>query len=105
MDLAGPAPAPAPVSRPTPAAPADIRVAAVVQREINAFVLDTLGKYLKPAILDALRREVDPSFSEARLEAFLQTGLPPALTSGAALPPALTPDSGDAPFYGGTRVP
>ncbi len=44
--LASPAPAltPAPVSRPTPATAADNRVAAVVQREINAFILDTLGK-------------------------------------------------------------
>ncbi len=97
--LASPAPTPTPaaVYRPAPAAPADNRVAAVVQREINAFILDTLGKYLKPAILDAIRREVDPSFSEARFEALFQAGLPAALTSGTAIPLSLAPGAAVTP--------
>ena len=96
--LAGPAPAPAAVYRPAPAAPVDNRVAAVVQREINAFILDTLGKYLKPAILDAIRREVDPSFSEARFEALFQAGLPGALTSATAIPSSPAPGGAVTPL-------
>uniref|UniRef100_A0A7C5EMD4 SDR family NAD(P)-dependent oxidoreductase n=1 Tax=Desulfobacca acetoxidans TaxID=60893 RepID=A0A7C5EMD4_9BACT len=48
-------------------------VAAIVQREINHFILESFGKYLKPAILAALRREVDPAFSEAALDRVLGT--------------------------------
>ena len=93
MTLPRPAPAPALASRPATAGLADNRAATVMQREINTFVLETFGKYLKPAILEAIRREVDPSFSEARFEELLNTSLPagPALaavplstTSGAA---------------------
>ena len=71
-----PSPAPAPAPRPAPAGLADNRAAMVMQREINAFVLDTFGKYLKPAILAAIRREVDPSFSEARFEELFNASLP-----------------------------
>jgi len=82
--------APAPAPRPPPPIPADNRAVAVMQREINTFVLDTFGKYLKPAILEAIRREVDPSFSEARFaelfNASLLTG--PALAAG---PPSTVP--------------
>ena len=93
------APAPAPAPRPTPARAADNRAVAVMQREINTFILDTFGKYLKPAILEAIRREVDPSFSEARFaelfNASLLTGpalaaIPPSTAPGAAAP-ALPP--------------
>ena len=89
------APAPAPAPRPTPAPAADNRAVAVMQREINTFILDTFGKYLKPAILEAIRREVDPSFSEARFaelfNASLLTGpalaaIPPSSAPGAAAP-------------------
>ena len=67
----------------------------VMQREINTFIIDTFGKYLKPAILEAIRREVDPSFSEARFaelfNASLLTGpalaaIPPSSAPGAAAP-------------------
>jgi acyl transferase domain-containing protein/NAD(P)H-dependent flavin oxidoreductase YrpB (nitropropane dioxygenase family)/NAD(P)-dependent dehydrogenase (short-subunit alcohol dehydrogenase family)/acyl carrier protein len=90
VTLPRPAPAPAPAPRPSPAGSADNRAAAVVQREINAFVLDTFGKYLKPAILDAIRREVDPAFSEARFEELFRASLQggPAF---AALPPVTAP--------------
>jgi malonyl CoA-acyl carrier protein transacylase len=95
VTLARPAPAPAPAPRPAPAGLADNRAAMVMQREINTFILETFGKYLKPAILEAIRREVDPSFSEARFEelfnASLTTGpaveaMPPASAPGAAAP-------------------
>ena len=90
VTLPQPAPAPAPAPRPTPAGLADHRAVAVMQREINTFILDTFGKYLKPAILEAIRREVDPSFSEARFEELFNASLPtgPAL---AAIPPSTAP--------------
>jgi acyl transferase domain-containing protein/NAD(P)H-dependent flavin oxidoreductase YrpB (nitropropane dioxygenase family)/NAD(P)-dependent dehydrogenase (short-subunit alcohol dehydrogenase family)/acyl carrier protein len=95
VTLAQAAPAPAPAPRPAPAPAADNRALAVMQREINTFILDTFGKYLKPAILEAIRREVDPSFSEARFaelfNASLLTGpalaaIPPFSAPGAAAP-------------------
>ena len=60
----------------------------VLQREINTFILDTFGKYLKPAILDAIRREVDPSFSEARFEELFKASLPAGLGLAAIIPAA-----------------
>ncbi len=90
VTLARPAPAPAPAPRPAPAGSADHRAAAVMQREINTFILETFGKYLKPAILEAIRSEVDPAFSEARFEELFNA----SLTTGpaaAAAPPASTP--------------
>ena len=74
-----------------------------MQREINTFILDTFGKYLKPAILEAIRREVDPSFSEARFaelfNASLLTG--PSL---AAIPPSTAPRRGSGSLTpGGSR--
>ena len=97
------APAPAPAPRPAPAPAADNRAVMVMQREINTFILDTFGKYLKPAILEAIRREVDPSFSEARFaelfNASLLTG--PAL---AAIPPSSARGRGNASLTsGGSR--
>jgi acyl transferase domain-containing protein/NAD(P)H-dependent flavin oxidoreductase YrpB (nitropropane dioxygenase family)/NAD(P)-dependent dehydrogenase (short-subunit alcohol dehydrogenase family)/acyl carrier protein len=90
VTLFRPAPMPAPAPRPTPAGLADHRAAAVVQREINTFILDTFGKYLKPAILEAIRREVDPSFSEARFEELFNASLP-AVPGLAFISPAAAP--------------
>ncbi len=53
--------APAPVER-------------IIQREINAFVVDSFGRFLKPAILEAIRREHDGSFSEESLDRLLFDG-------------------------------
>jgi len=103
---AAPAAAPAP-ARPTPL-PAGDRVAAVVQREINAFVLESFGKFLKPAIVEAVRREADPFFDEARLEALLGGGVAapvapaarpaiPAPAAPAAAPVAPSPPARPAP--------
>jgi acyl transferase domain-containing protein/NAD(P)H-dependent flavin oxidoreductase YrpB (nitropropane dioxygenase family)/NAD(P)-dependent dehydrogenase (short-subunit alcohol dehydrogenase family)/acyl carrier protein len=99
-----PQPAPTPAPRPIPVGLADHQAAAVMQREINTFILDTFGKYLKPAILEAIRREVDPSFSEARFEELFNTSLPavpglaaitPSSAAGAAVGVGLTPAAGD----------
>jgi malonyl CoA-acyl carrier protein transacylase len=43
----------------------------IVQREINAFVLESFGRFLKPGLLSALRREHDPNFSEESLDQWL----------------------------------
>ncbi|MFC1884078.1 SDR family NAD(P)-dependent oxidoreductase [Thermodesulfobacteriota bacterium] len=50
-------------------------ILSVVQKEINSFVLESFGKYLKPQIVQAVRREVDPSFTEEKLSSFLGAGL------------------------------
>lgn len=48
----------------------------IIQREINSFVLESFGKYLKPQIVAAVRREVDPLFTEEKLASLLKAGLP-----------------------------
>jgi|UniRef100_A0A7V6A1L5 acyl transferase domain-containing protein/NAD(P)H-dependent flavin oxidoreductase YrpB (nitropropane dioxygenase family)/NAD(P)-dependent dehydrogenase (short-subunit alcohol dehydrogenase family)/acyl carrier protein len=92
VDLS-PAPA-ATAPAPRPAAPlAAADVAAIIQREINAFVLGSFGKYLKPAILEALRREVNPAFTEAELDQLLGDGVSsaPAPAMPAPARPAAAP--------------
>ncbi len=93
-----------------PAAPAGVvtapaspeKVASVVQREINTFVLESFGKYLKPAILAALRQEVDSSLSETDLDRILQEGFRAAPAPMVSLPqrgaqPAPSPAPAAAP--------
>ena len=48
--------------------PSEDRVGAIVQREINAFVLESFGKIIKPQIVEAVRRELDPGFTRERLD-------------------------------------
>ncbi len=48
---------------------------AIVQREINRFVLETFGRFLKPDILEAIRHEVDPAFQEDDLASVVQSML------------------------------
>ena len=60
----------------------DHRVATIIQREINAFILDSFGKIIKPQIVEAVRRELDPTFDQDRLEQILGT-TPVAPTPGA----------------------
>ena len=43
----------------------------IIQREINRFVMEKFGSLLKPTILDAIRREIDPAFQEADLSSAL----------------------------------
>jgi acyl transferase domain-containing protein/NAD(P)H-dependent flavin oxidoreductase YrpB (nitropropane dioxygenase family)/NAD(P)-dependent dehydrogenase (short-subunit alcohol dehydrogenase family)/acyl carrier protein len=86
LDLS-PAPA-APAPRPASAPVAGDAVAAIVQREINHFVLESFGKFLKPAILEALRREVNPAFTEAELDRVLGDGFTAASARALAAPPS-----------------
>lgn len=46
-------------------------VSSILQREINAFVLQCFGEILKPKLLNVLRQEVDPNFTEMQLEKIL----------------------------------
>lgn len=66
----------APPSGITTRPPADNRVGTIVQREINAFVLESFGRIIKPQIVEAIRRELDPDFSEDRLDQILGSELP-----------------------------
>jgi len=67
--LAVPSPVPAITVRST----SQDRLAAIVQREINAFVLKSFGEYIKPLVVDAIRRELDPQFTLERLDRSLGT--------------------------------
>jgi malonyl CoA-acyl carrier protein transacylase len=54
---------------PTPQAPGALE--SMVQREINAFVMESFGRFLKPALLARIRNDFDPQFSPDNLEALL----------------------------------
>ncbi len=46
-------------------------LAYIVQREINAFIMESFGRFLKPNLLAAIRRDHDPQFSEESLDGVL----------------------------------
>lgn len=46
----------------------------IIQREINLFALDGVERYLKPAIVAAIQREIDPSFNRDALNTFFSPG-------------------------------
>ena len=52
--------------------------ARIMQREINRFMLETFGRFLKPNILAALRRELNPTFTETELAAMIKSMLGPS---------------------------
>ena len=58
-----------------PGFPGSSPVEGIVQREINRFVLETFGRFLKPNILEAIRREVNPTFREDDLASVIQSML------------------------------
>ncbi|WP_306549732.1 SDR family NAD(P)-dependent oxidoreductase [Desulfobulbus sp.] len=68
------APVPAPISSVSGLISAK-PVERIIQREINRFVLETFGRFLKPNILDAIRGELHPQFQEGNLAAALQSML------------------------------
>jgi acyl transferase domain-containing protein/NAD(P)H-dependent flavin oxidoreductase YrpB (nitropropane dioxygenase family)/NAD(P)-dependent dehydrogenase (short-subunit alcohol dehydrogenase family)/acyl carrier protein len=85
--------------------PSEDGVAAIVQREINAFVLESFGRILKPQIVEAVRRELDPGFTQERLERILGQA-PASLPQGefperkdrpAPLPRKVSPEGSDLP--------
>lgn len=57
----------------------ELKIQGIIQQTINTFMLESFGKYLKPAILEAIRQKVDPGFTETRLEKLLG-GTVPAFT-------------------------
>jgi acyl transferase domain-containing protein/NAD(P)-dependent dehydrogenase (short-subunit alcohol dehydrogenase family)/acyl carrier protein len=85
---------PSPPSEMAAQIPADKRVAAIMQREINSFVLESFGRIIKPQILEAIRRELDPNFNftPERLDQIL--GGPPAPLP---LPQVSSPERGERP--------
>jgi malonyl CoA-acyl carrier protein transacylase len=50
-------------------------VEGIVQREINRFVIETFGRFLKPSILEAIRQELDPTFQEGDLSSVIKSML------------------------------
>jgi NAD(P)-dependent dehydrogenase (short-subunit alcohol dehydrogenase family)/acyl carrier protein len=47
-----------------------------MQREINAFIVESFGRFLIPGLLNAIRREHDPNFKEEDLERLLRSYFP-----------------------------
>lgn len=81
-----------------------------VEREINAFVLDSFGRFLKPAILAAIRRDHDPNFTEAGLESLLvnmypSAGSPNPVIYQAPVQPLAVPSGTKAPLQQLAAVP
>ncbi len=66
----------APAARPPEPGPVGSSpVEVIIQREINRFMLETFGRFLKPGILEAIRRELHPAFQEGDLSAALTSML------------------------------
>jgi len=47
----------------------------IIQREINRFVIETFGRFLKSNILEAIRQELDPTFQEGDLSSVIKSML------------------------------
>jgi malonyl CoA-acyl carrier protein transacylase len=47
----------------------------IIQREINRFVIETFGRFLKPNILEAIHQELDPTFQEGDLSSVIKSML------------------------------
>ena len=59
---------PAPGLRTSELGPAGLSpVERIIQREINRFVIETFGRFLRPNILEAIRQELDPTFQKGDL--------------------------------------
>ena len=47
----------------------------IIQREINRFMIETFGRSLKPNMLEAIRKELNPTFQEGDLSSVIQSML------------------------------
>ena len=56
----------------------------IVLGQIEAFVRESFGRFLKPSLLDAIRRDYDPQFTEKKLDSALSAMFPGL--SGTPLP-------------------
>lgn len=43
----------------------------IIQREINSFVLESFGRFLRPSLLSAIQRDYDSSFTPEKLDSML----------------------------------
>jgi len=82
-----------------PQAPGPVGVEQIIQREINSFVLETFGRFLRPAILAAVRKHYDPSYHEEQLDRLLLEMYPAAsLPHGTAPMPLPAPAATATPI-------
>ncbi|MBI5569288.1 MAG: SDR family NAD(P)-dependent oxidoreductase [Desulfomonile tiedjei] len=58
----------------------------VIQREINSFVMESFGRFLKPNLLAAIRREYDPGCTVEKLDSLLKTMFPTAAVPAGPIP-------------------
>ncbi len=59
----------------------------IVQREISSFVFQSFGRFIKPSLLESVRREIDPSCSESELDAVLSRMFSLTAVEGISVPP------------------
>ncbi len=76
------------------AAPGNLILDRIVHREIAAFVMESFGRFLRPSVMEAIRNEHDPNFTERNLDDLLKemfpgTVTPPSSTGGTNAAPAL----------------
>ncbi len=88
-------PVPAPAQTRAPRAPQGLD--RIIQREINAFIIESFGRFLKPVLLEAIRREHDPNFTENDLDRVLSESFPAVETPPMRPAPAIPPQAAPAP--------
>ncbi len=65
----------------------------IVQREINSFVMESFGRFLKPTLLNAIRSGYDPGYSEDKLDDLLARMFPRVASIAAVPIPPVVPVS------------
>ena len=63
------------LERPNPGNAGANPMEGIIQREINRFVMETFGRFLKPNILEAIRQEFNPTFQECDLPPVIKSVL------------------------------
>ncbi len=58
-------------ARPDAARTPHEQIQSIIQKHVNAFILESFGRFIKPAILKSVRETIDPTYTEEQLESFL----------------------------------
>jgi len=79
----------------------DEEIRSIIQKHVNAFILESFGRFIKPAILKSVRETIDPSYTEDRLETFLrEESLEETLVPVRETPPLRMEPTTTAPMTG-----
>ncbi|MGC9029146.1 MAG: SDR family NAD(P)-dependent oxidoreductase [Desulfomonilaceae bacterium] len=58
-------------ARPDAARTPHEQIQSIIQKHVNAFILESFGRFIKPAVLKSVRETIDPTYTEEQLESFL----------------------------------